>query len=101
MLCDLLEHVIEETEARRHMNRRFLIQINDDGDIGFLGSAPDLRTSRDRSQSFGNFRPGVEASSHSNTRDPEIGCQLEIGFAIADDKTRCAIESMLAQVVLE
>ena len=72
VLRDLFEHVIEEAQAGRHLDRRFLIEVDLDRDVGFFRLAASTRACARRGrESRGDLWPGLRALP-ARTRKPSM-----------------------------
>src|SRR3569833_2078626 len=97
MLGELLEHVIEESDASRDMSRFGRIEGHGHLDARFL-RAP-LHMSPTGRQGAHNFRPRLFARSmtaYTQASNPEVGGELQIRIAVADDRTRGQIHRTFA-----
>src|SRR6056297_493342 len=82
---NLLEHVIEESDAGRDRDRLRGIQIDFDLDPGLVGTALHPRGSRGVEQAGSDDRPGLTLRPDAKAAQAHVRGQLQVGVPIADD----------------
>ncbi len=85
---DLLQHVIEEPQARGDAARALARQVQIDVDVGLLGLAMHLGAARlPEGDAGGDMRPGfvrVALQAHLEAPYPQVRGELHVGVAVAD-----------------
>ena len=98
VLRDLLEHVIEKSQAGGDAARPLARQVDIDRDLGFPGPAPHLRAASGPENARGDGRPGLSLRSRrGGSRRPvnaQIRGELQIGVAVADHEAARRIDRM-------
>jgi hypothetical protein len=94
VLGELLQHVVEEPDARRDMDGRCLIQIDADIDVSFPGAPAHLSTAgRQGAEGRGPTLVGRSISAYAHAAHSKVGRELQVGVAIADDRTGGQIDA--------
>src|SRR5262249_46086277 len=101
MLGQLLEHVIEKTDASADLDRRRRVEADASLDVGFLRAPLNMRLPRGESpDNFGPGLRGAAVAAHEEAPHAEIAPELQIRFAIADHGASCKSNVGVAKIVL-
>ena len=81
---DLLQHVVEEMQARGDAGRSLSVQVQGEGDVGFPGFPLQVYAAFAAADGLRDLRPGHRPDLQGP--GAEIRRQLDIRFPVADDK---------------
>ena len=95
MPCNLLEHVVEETDAGRNRRIAGRVEVDDGLNTRLVGIACDAGRAVCTAEEVHELRPGkdvrIAAIDEQSTHADTVG-QLHIGRAIADHRRRFEVD---------
>ena len=87
VLAELLEHVVEEAEARLRARLRFAVEIDAHADVGLARAARDFRDARPVEHRVRDRGPGLGArAADLVSGKAEVARELDVGVAVAHDR---------------
>ncbi len=104
MARHLLEHVVEEADARGDRHRIGRVEVDGDVDVGLPRAARDAAAA---CRAAGQAMPRAAASALASAArtpqslDAEPRRELEVGRAIADDPAACAVDRLARDVAVD
>ena len=101
MCRDLIQHMIEETNASRNLVTARFVQIHIHADLCFLGVSDHMRFAAFIQQHVTDVIPVAGLWIITNTMDAHVFCQLYIGNAIADHIRVRMINAARMQVIFD
>ena len=99
VLANLLQHVVEETQPGMHLRLGHPIQVDVDGDAGFLGVAYHRGRARRIQQLVRQRRPAEAERPHAEAAHTEVRGKLQVGLAITRHGRCRAAPAVVGKVV--